>query len=114
MPDQCTLIPPNYRLIASSNAIKYSPQNKSIYLSNIVADQNIIISIKDEGIGIPLIDQEHLFTRFFRANNVTNIQGTGLGLNIVKQYVEMLGGEISFVSKHEVGSTFIVKIPNSI
>ena len=65
----------------------------------------------DKGIGIPEQEQQHLFERFFRAENVTNIQGTGLGLHIVKQYVEMMQGHVSFSSKRGKGSTFIVQLP---
>ena len=67
--------------------------------------------IKDEGIGIPQEDQKHLFDRFFRASNASSIQGTGLGLHIVKRYVELLNGTISFESEVMGGSTFIVSIP---
>ncbi|HEX5000874.1 MAG TPA: ATP-binding protein, partial [Bacteroidia bacterium] len=72
---------------------------------------NVAIRVKDEGMGIPEEDQQHLFSKFFRAKNVTNIQGTGLGLNIVKRYMELLGGTITFVSTHKVGTTFIIEIP---
>ena len=92
-----------------SNAIKYS--EKDIACSITFEEEYFQFEIKDQGIGIPKEDQKYLFTRFFRAGNVTNIQGTGLGLNIVKRYVDILGGEISFHSEHEVGSTFFVKIP---
>ncbi len=94
-----------------SNAIKYSDKDISCQIS--FEKDYYQFEIQDQGIGIPLEDQKHLFTRFFRAGNVTNIQGTGLGLNIVKRYVDILGGEISFISEHEVGTTFKVKIPYS-
>jgi signal transduction histidine kinase len=71
----------------------------------------LIISIRDEGIGIPVEDRKHLFDRFFRASNVSSIQGTGLGLYIVKRYVELLKGSISYVGEYEKGSTFIVSVP---
>lgn len=92
-----------------SNAIKYSEEDIEchIYLN----EDNFIIKVIDHGIGIPIEDQKYLFTRFFRAGNVTNIQGTGLGLNIVKQYVHILNGEIIYESEHEVGTTFTVTIP---
>ena len=61
--------------------------------------------------GIPEADQKHLFTRFFRASNAVNIQGTGLGLNIVRSYVDLLKGEISFNSVEGQGTTFYVQIP---
>lgn len=92
-----------------SNAIKYS--SKDINCDIFILEDYFEIVIKDYGIGIPLEDQKHLFGRFFRAGNVTNIQGTGLGLNIVKRYVELLGGAIKFESEHEIGSTFFVTIP---
>jgi signal transduction histidine kinase len=95
-----------------SNAIKYSHEGKEIsFTTDNNISGNIRITIKDNGIGIPESDQPLLFERFFRAQNAGNIQGTGLGLNIVKKYVELLEGEISFVSKLDLGSTFIVIIP---
>lgn len=96
-----------------SNAIKYSSEKKNIYLSTSVNGNEIIIIVKDEGIGIPEEEQEHMFERFFRAKNVTNIQGTGLGLTIVKRYVELLKGTISFESIYMKGTTFTIKIPNT-
>jgi signal transduction histidine kinase len=95
----------------SSNAIKYSSENKPIYISTSVSPSSLSIKIKDEGIGIPEKDQKHLFGRFFRAGNVTNIQGTGLGLNIVKKYLEVLGGRINFTSEMNKGTTFNIEIP---
>ena len=92
-----------------SNAIKYS--DIDIYCDITISDSHFEIKIRDQGIGIPAEDQKFLFTRFFRAGNVTNIQGTGLGLNIVRRYVELLEGDISYTSELEVGSTFHVKIP---
>lgn len=94
-----------------SNAIKYSPVNATIYCEEIITDKGITFSIQDEGIGIPKADQAYLFTRFFRAQNVTNIGGTGLGLNIVKRYVELMQGSIAFESEIEKGSTFKITLP---
>lgn len=94
-----------------SNAIKYSPQDSDITCS-ITTDHHIMtIDIIDHGIGIPLAEQQYLFERFFRATNVENIQGTGLGLNIVKRYIEVLKGNITFQSKPQVGTTFTVTLP---
>jgi signal transduction histidine kinase len=62
--------------------------------------------------GIPKEEQDHLFERFFRAKNVTNIQGTGLGLNIVGKYLEAMNGKIDFISELDKGTTFTVTIPN--
>jgi PAS domain S-box-containing protein len=94
-----------------SNASKYSADGKSIHCSTVVEDQHLKIMVRDEGIGIPKEDQVHLFSRFFRAHNVENIQGTGLGLNIVKRYVDLLNGEISFESEEGKGTTFFIEIP---
>ena len=96
-----------------SNAIKYSSEKKNVFLTTTVSDSQISITIKDEGIGIPEEEQEHMFERFFRAKNVTNIQGTGLGLTIVKRYVELLNGSIDFTSAYMKGTTFTIKIPNT-
>jgi PAS domain S-box-containing protein len=94
-----------------SNASKYSGSGKLITLSSVLKGNDVLISIKDEGIGIPVEDQKHMFDRFFRASNAGNVQGTGLGLNIVKRYVELLNGNISFTTEHQKGSTFFVSIP---
>jgi signal transduction histidine kinase len=94
-----------------SNASKYSDVKKSIYLSVTVNAQELILALRDEGIGIPEEEHRFLFDRFFRAANVSNIQGTGLGLNIVKRYVELLDGTIDFKSTLGTGSTFTVTIP---
>jgi len=66
-----------------SNAIKFSPEEKTIRMKTAISEEEITISVADEGMGIPQEEHVHLFERFFRARNVTNIQGTGLGLNIV-------------------------------
>ena len=94
-----------------SNAIKYSSSGSPIDCRLKTKEGKLLIEIQDYGIGIPESEQQHLFTRFFRAHNVENIQGTGLGLNIVKGYVDLLNGEISFESVLDKGSTFRVEIP---
>lgn len=94
-----------------SNAIKYSPPDKPIVLKLETADDTLSIQIKDSGIGIPEEDQEHIFERFFRAKNSTNIQGTGLGLNITRRYVELMGGSIALESSLDCGTTFLLKLP---
>ncbi len=93
-----------------SNAIKYS-KTDVIFRVDTTMDK-IIFQIEDQGIGIPEADQKYLFQRFFRAENVANIKGTGLGLNIVKHYLEIVGGEIRFFSVLGQGTTFIIEIPN--
>ena len=94
-----------------SNAIKYSEPSTEIFVEMAKVDDNIQIQVTDQGMGIPEEEQKHMFERFFRAKNATNIQGTGLGLNIVKKYVDMLNGNISFKSKLNEGTTFIVDLP---
>ena len=94
-----------------SNAIKYSPEGSQIDIVLTEDSANVSIAITDKGIGIPEADQKHLFERFFRANNATNIQGTGLGLNLVKRYVDLADGKISFQSEEGKGATFIVEFP---
>jgi PAS domain S-box-containing protein len=94
-----------------SNASKYSDINKTIQVACERKDGSVLFQIKDEGIGIPAEDQKYLFDRFYRASNAGNVQGTGLGLNIVRRYVELIGGEISFTSEYGKGSTFFISIP---
>jgi PAS domain S-box-containing protein len=102
----------NILLNLVSNAIKFSPENKNIYVQTNISNREIIIKVTDEGMGIPKEEQDHLFERFFRAKNVTNIQGTGLGLNIVGKYLEAMNGKIDFISELDKGTTFTVTIPN--
>ncbi|GHN00299.1 hypothetical protein WSM22_17880 [Cytophagales bacterium WSM2-2] len=94
-----------------SNASKYSDVNKNILLVCESNDDTVNFSVQDEGIGIAPEDQKHLFERFFRASNSGNIQGTGLGLNIVKRYVDLLDGRITFESEFGKGSKFTISIP---
>ncbi len=95
-----------------SNAIKYSKAEGEISCHISKIENGVCFNIKDNGIGIPEEEQKHLFERFFRASNVENIQGTGLGMSIVKRYVELLGGDISFESALGKGTTFTVNIKN--
>lgn len=94
-----------------SNAIKYSPKNTPIKFDTIIKNGILTIIVQDYGIGIPKREQKHLFERFFRANNTVNIQGTGLGLNIIKKYLDMIDGKIYFESEPRKGSTFTLKLP---
>lgn len=92
-----------------SNAIKFSPENGLIIITSATQDKEITIIVKDSGIGISKDDQEHLFERFFRGTNASNIQGTGLGLHIVSKYIELMDGQISYTSELEKGTEFIIK-----
>ena len=94
-----------------SNAIKFSDESKTIFLTATAEDSCIRILIADEGIGISEEDQEHLFSSFFRGKNVVNIQGTGLGLHIVKKYIELLDGSIELESRLGMGTSVTVSIP---
>lgn len=96
------------------NAIKYSPEDKRIDLETAIADGKLTITVKDQGMGIPVEDQHHLFERFFRASNAFTVQGTGLGLNLVRRYLDLMGGTIGFESTPGQGSTFIAELPQNI
>lgn len=93
------------------NAIKYSPQNTTIDLEVSKNEQKVVFKVIDQGIGIPEKEQKFIFNRYFRAENVLNEQGTGIGLNIVKSHLENLGGEIFFKSKVNKGSVFTFELP---
>lgn len=97
-----------------SNAVKYSGTEPRILLDIAMDNEEWLITVKDNGIGIPEADQRHLFKPFFRAGNVSTIQGNGLGLSIVHESVQMHGGRISFESKPSEGSTFILRFPMSL
>ena len=94
-----------------SNSIKYSFDTSVITVEVKKEQGRLLIHIIDQGCGIPESEQKFLFERFFRAKNVENIQGTGLGLHIVKRYVDLLSGEIAFNSVENIGTTFTVTIP---
>lgn len=95
-----------------SNAIKYSNEGRNIWVKVNLTSDALTFSVKDEGIGIPEAEQSGLFERFFRAKNAINFEGTGLGLNIVSKYLQLLEGTIHFESKPNEGTTFNIEIPN--
>jgi len=94
------------------NAIKYSGENTFIEFNTEISKKQLVINIKDNGIGIPDSDQKHLFEAFFRAHNTGNIPGTGLGLNIVTRYTNLMNGKISFKSEVNKGTSFTLSFPN--
>lgn len=98
-----------YNLI--SNAIKYSKDDGVIRIKLDKIGGDVKITVKDQGIGIDKAEQQNIFSRFFRANNAVNIKGTGLGLHLVKNYVEKINGKIYFESEINKGSKFFVEIP---
>jgi two-component system sensor kinase FixL len=95
-----------FNLIA--NAIKYSGEDTFIEFNTEISDEGCTVIIKDNGIGIPEKDQKHLFEPFFRAHNTGNIPGTGLGLNIVARYTQLMNGKIQFDSVVNKGTSFTI------
>ncbi len=94
------------------NACKFSKKSKEVkVVLSKTDDHSLKICIIDKGIGIPLEDQESIFKSFYRANNVGNIPGTGVGLSIVKEFVALHKGSINFTSVPGKGSTFCVELP---
>ncbi len=94
-----------------SNAIKYSPDSASVYITIRRDNGTVTLRVRDEGIGIPEEDHKHLFEAFHRAVNVGTISGTGLGLSIAKQSVDSHGGTITCESEVGIGTTFTVTLP---
>ena len=93
-----------------SNAIKYS-LGKDIFLTVTCQSQTVTFTVQDHGIGIPSADLPKLFEPFYRGNNVGTIAGSGLGLTVLKQYIDLYGGTITVDSKVDVGTTFTVTLP---
>jgi PAS domain S-box-containing protein len=91
-----------------SNASKFSSDSSTIKIKACRSNGQIMLAVKDNGIGIPKEDQKHLTDRFFRARNAQDIQGTGLGLHIVLRYVQMMDGEFRFESEVDNGTEFTV------
>ncbi|RZL13159.1 MAG: HAMP domain-containing histidine kinase, partial [Pedobacter sp.] len=89
-----------------SNAIKYSGEHTFIEFNTEIQNEKYIITVSDNGIGIPDLDQKNLFQPFFRANNTGNIPGTGLGLNIVLRYAGLMNGTVEFASEVNKGARF--------
>lgn len=94
-----------------SNAVKYSSKPSRITFRTVVDTKGYTISISDHGIGIPAGEQQKLFEPFFRASNASEVAGTGLGLYIVKSYVQQLKGNICFKSRENNGATFSLSFP---
>jgi signal transduction histidine kinase len=94
-----------------SNAIKYSPNGGRVLFRLEKLHNNVLISVTDCGFGIQEEDQKRLFEPFHRASNVDNLPGTGLGLPVTKQMVELHKGTIQFMSRPGVGTTFLIYLP---
>jgi signal transduction histidine kinase len=94
-----------------SNAIKYTPEGGRVGMTFWGGNETVRIVLSDNGIGIPKDEIDHLFTEFFRASNVKNVIGTGLGLTIVKEIVDRHGGQIQVESEEGLGTTFVIHLP---
>ncbi|MDE3740844.1 sensor histidine kinase [Maribacter polysaccharolyticus] len=93
------------------NAVKYSPEDSEIAITINVLDDMLHLNIEDQGIGIPEKDQKHIFERYFRAENALLNQGTGIGLNIIREHINNLGGKVYFKSIEHIGTKFTVELP---
>ncbi|MDN3655279.1 PAS domain-containing sensor histidine kinase [Ferruginibacter paludis] len=95
------------------NAFKYSHADSPVEVTTALVDNDqVLISVKDHGIGIPEHDKPFIFDRFFRSKTAEAYQGTGLGLNIVQKFTSVMNGHISFTSVENEGSTFVLQFPN--
>lgn len=94
-----------------SNAIKFSEDNSAISITSKISSKAVSIAVEDKGIGIAPEDMDHLFSSFFRGQNAVNIQGTGMGLHIIKRYLDLLKGDISIKSKLNKGTTVRIELP---
>ncbi|QQR77201.1 MAG: PAS domain-containing protein [Candidatus Moraniibacteriota bacterium] len=96
------------------NAVKYSPSGSTVTIHlDTTTEDKIVFSVSDTGIGIPKSEREKIFGKFFRASNALRwkTEGSGLGLAVVKNFVEEMGGRVSFESKEGKGTTFLVELP---
>lgn len=93
------------------NAIKYSPENSTIWISGKIDEEFLIVTIKDEGKGISIDKQQKIFDKFYQCEESHKKQGNGLGLSIVKRIVELLGGTINCRSEALEGTIMEVKVP---
>jgi signal transduction histidine kinase len=95
-----------------SNAIKYSQTGSPIeFIARTAGDGDLLVSVRDHGMGIPAHDQVRLFERYFRGSNAVGVAGSGVGLHLVAMVLELHGGRIRVESSENVGSTFEVRLP---
>jgi len=94
-----------------SNAVKYAPDAPLVEVTGKVDGAMVAITIKDQGVGISLSDQLHMFERYFRADTAADIKGTGIGLSVCKEFVDMHGGDITVDSVEKEGSSFTIRLP---
>ena len=98
-----------------SNAVKYTPDEGTVTIDVKREGDMIALTVADTGYGIPQHQQDKIFSKLFRADNVRSkiTEGTGLGLYIIKSIVEEVGGTVSFKSTEGKGTTFFIKLPAS-
>jgi len=96
-----------------TNAVKYSADNLEINVVSTVKNGLVTISVEDKGIGIPESEFQFIFDRFYRCSNSLKFQGTGVGLNISKEWLKLMNGTIHFKSKEGDGSTFTIEFPTN-
>lgn len=109
--DQKLLIRAIYEIV--ENSVLYSPEKSKINIELTMNDENIIVIVSDNGVGIPGEQQALIFTKFFRGRNIdtTNIIGGGLGLYITQKYINILGGKVWFESEENKGTKVFVSLP---
>jgi two-component system sensor histidine kinase SenX3 len=95
------------------NAMKYSPVCRTVWVSGTVEDHRVLISVRDQGMGIGADEQQAIFQKFVRGNAAkkAGIKGTSIGLAMVQQLTEAMGGEIRLQSEIGVGTTFTLVLP---
>ena len=94
-----------------TNASKYTPDGGRVTLKLALESQDVLIQVSDNGYGIPEFQKSRIFEKFFRADNISKMEGTGLGLYIVKEIIEASGGKIWFESTEGKGTTFSFTLP---
>ena len=94
-----------------TNAIKYSPDDQPVHLKVQREEDSVTFIVRDHGIGIPAEDRDRIFDTFYRAKNVGEVGGTGLGLRIVRDYVALHGGTVTMDSEFSQGSAFTISLP---
>ena len=95
------------------NALKFTPSGGNILIKTLKShDNNIEISVSDSGIGIPENEREQIFSRYYKANNFTDLKNsTGLGLAIAKKILDLHNSSLDLISKENSGSSFIFRLP---